>query len=201
MLRLIKLRQAIAMSRIQHWIKLLLYGEISMIKKNTLKQRVLALVLPVFVAMMFNFSADAASCKGKSESSCSADKNCSWVSGYKRKDGVKVSGHCRAASGKANKEQTQNKSKNKKSETKAQKDKSSKDKKSKDKSSKSTKSTDKKSKDKSSKTAKSTDKKSKDKSSKSTKSTDKKSKDKSSKSTKSTDKKSKDKKSKDNTNN
>jgi hypothetical protein len=87
----------------------------------------------------------------KSESSCSADNNCSWVSGYKRKDGLQVSGHCRTASGKANKEKKQKQAKDKKSDTKAQKDKSSKDKKSTDKSSKSTTYTDKKSKDKKSK--------------------------------------------------
>ena len=139
-----------------------------MINKKTITQRMLVSVLSIFVAMMFSFSANAASCKGKSQSSCSADNNCSWVSGYKRKDGVKVSGHCRAASGKANKEKTQKKSENKKSESKAQKNKSTKDKKS----------TDMKSKDKSSKSTKSTDKKSKDKSSKSTKSSNKKSKDK-----------------------
>ncbi len=37
--------------------------------KNTIKQHMLALVLPIFVAMMFSFS---------------ADNNCSWVSGYNR---------------------------------------------------------------------------------------------------------------------
>lgn len=52
--------------------------------KNTIKQHMLALVLPIFAAMMFSFSADAASYKEKSESSCSADNNCSWVSGYNR---------------------------------------------------------------------------------------------------------------------
>ncbi len=87
-----------------------------MIIKKTIKQRVLALVLPVFVAMMFSFSAEAASsCKGMSQSSCSAASDCSWVSGYKRKDGVQVSGHCRAASGKASTKKTQKKSDNKKS--------------------------------------------------------------------------------------
>ncbi len=129
-----------------------------MIKKNTKKQRVLALLLPIFVAMMFSFSAEAASCKGKSQSSCSADNNCSWVSGYKRKDGVKVSGYCRAASGKANKEKSQNKSESKKSGTNTNKDSGSKDKKAKD---KSTKSKDKNAKNKKSSNKK--DKKSKDK--------------------------------------
>ena len=85
---------------------------------------------------MLSFSAQAASCKGKSQSSCSADKSCSWVSAYKRKDGVKVSGHCRATAGNASSKKS----------TKSTKKKSSTDKKSKQK--KSTKDTGKKSKDK-----------------------------------------------------
>ncbi len=96
---------------------------------TTKSQRLLTTVLSIVVAMMFSFTADAASCKGKPQSSCSADSSCSWVTGYKRKDGVQVSGHCRAASGKASSEKSQKKSSNKKTDTKAKKDKSSKDKK------------------------------------------------------------------------
>lgn len=96
-----------------------------MIKKKTITQRMLTTLLSVFAAMMFSFTADAASaCKGKSQASCSADSNCSWVSGFKRKDGVKVSAHCRASAGKANKKST-----SKKQEKKVKKEKSTKSKK------------------------------------------------------------------------
>lgn len=124
-----------------------------MTTEKTMNQRLLTSIIAIFIAMMFSFSAQAASCKGKSQSSCSADKSCSWVNGYKRKDDVKVSGHCRAMAGntsskkssKINKKQssTEKKSNQKKStkdadkrskDKKAKKDKKTKkDKKSKDK--------------------------------------------------------------------
>ncbi len=124
-----------------------------MIKKKTINQRLLSSIIAIFITMMFSFSAQAASCKGKSHSSCSADKNCSWVNAYKRKDGVKVSGHCRVKAGNASSKKS-SKSTKKQSNT---------DKKSKQK--KSTKDVDKKSKDKKAKKDKKTkkDKKSKDK--------------------------------------
>ena len=59
-----------------------------------------AIVIAAIFAMTFGLQAQAASCKGKSKSSCSSAANCSWVNGYKRSDGVKVSGHCRAKAGK-----------------------------------------------------------------------------------------------------
>ena len=71
-----------------------------MIKKNSIAKRMLTSVMALFVAMMFTFSAEAASCKGKTQASCSVDNDCNWVNGFTRKDNVKVSGHCRAASGK-----------------------------------------------------------------------------------------------------
>ena len=80
----------------------------------------LAQLIIITVAMMFSFSANAASCKGISKSSCSANSSCNWVEGYKRKDGIKVSGHCRAASGKANKDKKVKKAE-KKTEKKVEK--------------------------------------------------------------------------------
>jgi len=103
----------------------------------------------------------AAECKGSAKSACSSSKSCSWVSGYTKKDGNKVKGHCRSKS------KSGNSSSNKK-DIKS-KDKKSKDKKSKDKKSKNKKSKSKKSKDKKSKSKKSKDKKSKDKKSKNNK--------------------------------
>ena len=38
----------------------------------------------------------ASACKGLEEQSCEKSAECSWVDTYTRKDGVKVSGHCRA---------------------------------------------------------------------------------------------------------
>ena len=80
--------------------KIYLNGENTMNKKNTIAKRVLSSVMALFVAMIFSVSAEAASCKGKTEASCSADNDCSWVNSFTRKDNVKVSGHCRASSGK-----------------------------------------------------------------------------------------------------
>lgn len=81
---------------------------------NSMYQRMLTSVLTIFIAMMFSFTTEAASCKGKAYSSCSADSDCSWVSGYKRQDGAKVSSHCRATPGKATKQKTKKKTKAKK---------------------------------------------------------------------------------------
>ncbi len=99
-----------------------------------------AIVIAAIFAMTFGMQAQAASCKGKSKSSCSSASNCSWVNGYKRSDGVKVSGHCRAKAGKgatksAFGKKTADKAKSKKDklkkDKKSKKDKLKKDKKSK----------------------------------------------------------------------
>ncbi len=108
-----------------------------------------AIVIAAIFAMTFGLQAQAASCKGKSKSSCSSASNCSWVNDYKRSDGVKVSGHCRAKAGKgvtksAFGKKTADKAKSKaaskkdklKKDKKSKKDKIKKDKKSKAKSKK-----------------------------------------------------------------
>jgi len=105
-----------------------------MINSKTMCQRLLTSILSIFIAMMFSFSAQAASCKGKSESSCSAASDCSWVSAYKRKDGVKVSGHCRTKAGETStKKSTTKTDKQSSKETKSKDKKVKKDKKSKNK--------------------------------------------------------------------
>lgn len=44
-------------------------------------------------------SATAASaCKGLDNAACNSGSNCSWVAGYERKDGRKVSAFCRTSS-------------------------------------------------------------------------------------------------------
>ena len=90
-------------------------------------------VLSLFFLLMFGSSAYAASCKGKSHSSCSASKNCTWVNAYKRSDGVKVSSHCRAVSGKGASKDSKAKSTSKSNKKKSDKAKSKKDKSKKDK--------------------------------------------------------------------
>ena len=89
-----------------------------MFYKNAINQRLASILLAIFVSTMFSFSANAASCKGMSKSACSSSSSCNWVDGYKRKDGVKVSSHCRAASGKAKKETKKKETKAKKTESK-----------------------------------------------------------------------------------
>jgi len=37
----------------------------------------------------------ASDCKGLDKGACERSSACNWVDGYTRKDGVKVSGHCR----------------------------------------------------------------------------------------------------------
>jgi hypothetical protein len=42
----------------------------------------------------------ASQCKGLDKGACERKTDCSWVDPYTRKDGVKVSGHCRTKGGK-----------------------------------------------------------------------------------------------------
>jgi hypothetical protein len=42
----------------------------------------------------------ASQCKGLDKGACERNAECSWVDSYTRKDGVKVSGHCRSKGGK-----------------------------------------------------------------------------------------------------
>jgi hypothetical protein len=41
----------------------------------------------------------ASACKGLEKNACSKKSECAWVAPYTRKDGAKVSGHCRTKSG------------------------------------------------------------------------------------------------------
>jgi len=42
----------------------------------------------------------AAECKGMEKAACEKQDSCTWVDGYQRGDGVKVSGYCRSKGGK-----------------------------------------------------------------------------------------------------
>ena len=66
------------------------------------RQLVTALMLSLSL-MLFAAGADAAGCKGQTKSACSNTDDCYWVDGYKRKDGARISGHCRAKPGKSEK--------------------------------------------------------------------------------------------------
>lgn len=61
-------------------------------------------MIPAFICVSLGLGATAAfakgECKGSSKSVCSADKSCSWVKGYVKKDGKKVTAYCRVKSGK-----------------------------------------------------------------------------------------------------
>lgn len=83
------------------------------------------LILPiVFISLIFSLPAQAASCKGKSRSSCNANNSCTWVGAYKRSDGVKVSGHCRALPGKGVAKSSRDKAKAKNNKNSSSKNKS-----------------------------------------------------------------------------
>lgn len=65
--------------------------------------------------------AHAKECKGLSKTKCSSDNSCSWVKGYERKNGVKVSAFCRAKA-KKNKKKAKKVLDNKKKVVKEKKD-------------------------------------------------------------------------------
>lgn len=71
-----------------------------MISTNAFR-KVLSATLLAFTLLVFGANAHAASCKGKTKSACSTASDCYWVDGYKRKDGIKVSSHCRTKAGKS----------------------------------------------------------------------------------------------------
>lgn len=57
----------------------------------------LAVIGAVVLSFLFLSPVYAASaCKGLSKSSCGSNSSCTWVDGYTRKDGKKVSAYCRA---------------------------------------------------------------------------------------------------------
>lgn len=66
---------------------------------------ILALTLPLSAVSVQAESA----CKGLESSPCQQKDNCSWVKPYTRKDGVKVSGHCKSKPGKSSKSDSKKK--------------------------------------------------------------------------------------------
>jgi hypothetical protein len=62
-------------------------------------QRARNALAALFGAVVLTFSAlpahSASACKGLEQKGCEGNNACAWVGAYTRKDGVKVSGHCR----------------------------------------------------------------------------------------------------------
>lgn len=63
------------------------------VKKHSITLATLILSTALGLGAM---SAQAASCKGAAKSACEGKGDCSWVKGYKRKDGAKVAAHCKS---------------------------------------------------------------------------------------------------------
>jgi hypothetical protein len=66
--------------------------------KTTLKLG--ALVTSVLLGLASAPLQAESQCKGLEKRDCENRDSCSWVDSYTRKDGVKVSGHCRTKGGK-----------------------------------------------------------------------------------------------------
>ena len=62
-------------------------------RRNITKLFAAALVLPLLGFPLSSIAESA--CKGLSKSACGANSACVYVAGYARKDGTKVSAHCR----------------------------------------------------------------------------------------------------------
>jgi len=75
-----------------------------------------ALILPL-LGVPLSSNAESA-CKGLSKSACGANSACVYVSGYARKDGAKVSAHCRVKGKGQAKKKTEKATKGAKGETK-----------------------------------------------------------------------------------
>lgn len=61
-------------------------------------KKITSILLTSLCLLAFGLSpahAKAKACKGLSQTACATNDDCSWVKGYKRKDGVKVSSFCR----------------------------------------------------------------------------------------------------------
>jgi hypothetical protein len=72
-------------------------------KKMSSHLKGFAVATLVVALALFHSAAMASSCKGLSQSKCSANAACSWVKSYKTKSGKKVDAYCRAKPGKSKK--------------------------------------------------------------------------------------------------
>lgn len=80
-------------------------------RKKPMSLSTMALTLSLTLGI-FPLQAGAA-CKGLEANACGKNDSCSWVKDYVRKDGVKVTGHCKTkpktSSKSGNKEKSENK--------------------------------------------------------------------------------------------
>ncbi len=105
--------------RLTQWNRAVGYAFASKLRsrKLNLRQFSTRLIIPIFAlcSVVLAIDVDAQSaCKGLSKTQCGGNQSCTWVSGFTRGDGAKVSAHCRAKGGGGNKKS----SKGKKSDTK-----------------------------------------------------------------------------------
>lgn len=68
-------------------------------RKNLLPSLTALFLSTALVGLSPNLQA-ASSCKGLEKNACERKESCTWVNAYTRKDGIKVSGYCRAKGGK-----------------------------------------------------------------------------------------------------
>jgi hypothetical protein len=70
-------------------------------RKHRTHRHLSVAVVAASLLLGVNGVVSAAECKGMEKSACERNEaQCSWVDGYTRSDGVKVSGHCRKKPGK-----------------------------------------------------------------------------------------------------
>lgn len=103
-----------------------------MILMKVVRSGVVALFTILSLSLALTGNVMAVECKGKSSSACNSSNSCSWVKGYTRSDGAKVSSFCRAKPGKSSGEKkstkkkkatdTKKKKSTKKSDSKEKKD-------------------------------------------------------------------------------
>ncbi|TGK11509.1 hypothetical protein EHO60_04170 [Leptospira fletcheri] len=62
--------------------------------------RFLGLALSLFLITAWGSLSAESKCHGLSKGQCEADSDCTWVSGYQKKDGKNVEAYCRAKPGK-----------------------------------------------------------------------------------------------------
>ncbi|MFZ0790800.1 MAG: hypothetical protein WAM94_14415 [Chromatiaceae bacterium] len=65
-------------------------------RRNTASPALKVLAAAVFATAFVGPVVAESSCKGSEQRQCEGNSDCTWVDGYTRKDGVKVSSHCKS---------------------------------------------------------------------------------------------------------
>jgi hypothetical protein len=65
-------------------------------KKGNFRSTPVFLIAVLLAAGFASPAFGASACKGLEKPQCEGKSDCTWVDGYTRKDGVKVSSHCKA---------------------------------------------------------------------------------------------------------